>query len=166
MSKNKFKIDFAIVFIVIVLVMYFLYNTGFIFELSNEPGRSSISLSIAYLKQAVHPEIRTTLYSTYSTAQDVFSAQWLNSHLNRNTTVYSDRYSTNLAMSTYGLYNLPNKVLYIFNSTAIKQNSCIYLSYMNTVDGLLVNLDPNPQYRGPLPRRHNLPLIGNPASPR
>jgi len=148
-KKINSRFDFAVLFIVLMMMVYFLYNTGFIFELTNEDGRSSISLSLSYLKHTSDIGTKSTLYSSYYTSQDVFSAEWLHLHLISTTSIYCDRYSTSLALSAYGTYDLPNKEIYLLNGTSPQQNSCIYLSYMNTVAGFMVNLDPNPEYRGP-----------------
>jgi uncharacterized membrane protein len=148
-KKINSRFDFAVLFIVLIMIVYFLYNTGFIFELTNEDGRSSISLSLNYLKHTSDIGTKSALYSSYYTPQDVFSAEWLHSHLTSATLIYCDRYSTSLALSAYGTYDLPNKEIYLLNGTSPQQNSCIYLSHMNIAEGFMVNLDPDPEYRGP-----------------
>lgn len=111
----------------VFLVIFFLFNVGFIYEISNDP--SSISLSQKTIEQSNDIQIKGGFFTTLSIFdQDVNSSNWLIKNRNYSKDIYSDRISSKVLK-----HNLDKTYLFReYNNTLIKpKNSYLFLGYVN-----------------------------------
>ena len=130
-TPNINKMYVLLVFI--VLVPYFLFNTGFVWEVTGD-APTSISLSMERMKRSSDENANVSFSGAYTYEQDVFSARWLSKSIDNKNPVYSDKLSYWYILPSYGMI-FPSRVLY--NTTRIRDTSYIYLSHLNVVDGLM-----------------------------
>ena len=128
LSTNKIYV----LLVFIVLVPYFLFNTGFVWEVTGD-APTSISLSMERTKKS-GDENATILLAGGSYKQNVFSARWLSKSRDKKNPVYSDTASYWYILPSYGMI-FPSRVLR--NTTRVGDNSYIYLSHRNIVNGLM-----------------------------
>lgn len=115
------------VLLLIVLVSYFLFQTGFVYEVT---GSESWSISLSK-----HRMSALQLYSNlgYVDAYSVFGAQWLSKHADfERSQVYAD------IVSATNVLRVSGEVFYInvlTNVTTVENDGVIYLSALNVVNG-------------------------------
>jgi uncharacterized membrane protein len=85
--------------------------------------------------------IRTNYYTEIPVDQDVVSTTWLAKHLDDTGIVYSG--APNGIWYSYGLLS-PDRQSYIYAFSGTQSGSYAYLSYANTVGGLLNNTEMSP----------------------
>ena len=130
-TSNINKIHVLLVFI--VLIPYFLFNTGFVWEVTGD-APTSISLSMERMRKSSDENATISFIGWYIYEQNVFSARWLSKSMDKKKPVYSDKYSYWCILPSYGMI-FPSRVL--GNTTRIRDNSYIYLNNRNIVDGLM-----------------------------
>jgi len=131
-QKNEFL---ASVLIVIVFVPYFLFQTGFVYEIvSNESW--SLPLSVHRM-----PAYKSRGFLGYVDGRDIFCAYWLKTNVNaQNTMIYADISSIDYVLFAYGM--IPKEEMLVLNNvTTINSHSVIYLSRLNTVDNTIIGLN-------------------------
>lgn len=114
------------VLLVSILVPYFLFQTGFVYEVTSASDSYSLSLS----KNRMTP---TLLYGGYAyiDAYSVFGAQWLSKNVNiTNSSIYSDDLSRSNVLNSYGLIS-QDLVNELTNVTTLSPGSMVYLSSFN-----------------------------------
>jgi len=116
----------------IVLVPYFLFQIGFVYEIA---GADSYSIPLS--KYRMPP---SRLYGDFGYTDDynVFGARWMSGSTNMaNSVVYGDLPSFNYLLTTYCLsvrgVLLSNAIL-LSNITVIENNGVVYLSTLNVVN--------------------------------
>jgi len=113
--------------LLIVLGSYFIFQTGFVYELT---GSESWSISLSK-----HRMTALQLYSSlgYVDAYSVFGAQWLSRHSDfARSQVYADIVSaTNVLRVSGGVFYIN----VLTNVTTVKNDGVIYLSALNVVNG-------------------------------
>jgi uncharacterized membrane protein len=127
-SKRE-RIFWVSILLLLVLVPYFLFQTGFVYEITKSES-TSVSLS----KDRMSP---VDLYATvgYTDAYSVFGAQWLARNVNSNQPMYADGSSIGNVLLTYGLtYNIN----ILSNVTTIETGGVIYLNTLNVEYGTIV----------------------------
>lgn len=135
-----------VVLVLLILIPYFLFNTGFIFEVTGESS-SSVSLSLERLINSDDRDEKATFYrSIYVQEQDIFSAKWLSEY--RRKLIWADASAWRplcYAMITYYRYLTSTEI----NIRLLKEKEYIYLMYWNSYDGLwLEGLEAEPvKYR-------------------
>lgn len=125
---------FANIVILSVLIPYFLFGTGFIYEVAQDKGPTSISLSQADFEKSNSDEVIVSFHSEYAFTSDVVSAEWLYNFKTAGARVYSDDPSF--------WYILPNyasvfPAVVIYPETEVASGSYIYLSNLNVVKSLM-----------------------------
>jgi len=132
MSKRRTELG-ASVLLLIVLVPYFLFQTGFVYEVTRS---QSWSLPLSkYRMDAVF----LRLYMGYFDESDVFSASWVAKNVDvENSQIYADGASRNDVLTIYGMI-YRGYVLGLSNVTIVANNGVVYLSTLNVVDGLIVS---------------------------
>ena len=128
-TSNINKMYVLLVFI--VLVPYFLFNTGFVYEVTGDVP-TSISLSMERMKKSGDENMTVSLGAAYTYEQNVFSARWLSKSRDKKNPVYSNTLSYWNILPSYGMI-FPSRVLR--NTTRIGDNSYIYLNHGNIVGG-------------------------------
>lgn len=119
----------ACTFLLIVLIPYFLFQTGFVYELT---GSESWSLPLGKYRMSTYK-----LSSMgYVSEQEVFSAQWCSKNVEfQNTQLYID-VSSNVLLS-YGNTSIDDAIR-LTNVTSVTQNGIVYLSRVNVIEGIII----------------------------
>jgi uncharacterized membrane protein len=125
--KQKRKLSVSIL-LVIVLVPYFLFQTGFIYEVTRS---ESWSLPLSNYRMDDY-----RLYYSFGYIDDwsVFSAQWMHKNTNiQSTQVYADLSSIGSVLPSYGsLYG--GTILPLSNITSVQVNGTVYLGPLNILN--------------------------------
>lgn len=136
-SEQSMKILY--IFFIILL----LFNTGFIFEIANDYP-NSISLSQDNIKKTEYPELKALYYIKIIPEQDIFSAKWLSMEMKRDEKIYASVAIGDRALVGYGgLMPDSSRIRILSNKTEhTKAGSYIYLSKLNTIENIGIDLDP------------------------
>jgi uncharacterized membrane protein len=134
----------------ILLAVFLLFNTGFMYEVANDHPYS-ISLSQEEMKRYESTKVKASFYGFYTPDEDVFSAKWLSKHVEiiRDIKVYATEYGYGQihALESYGMIS-SSRVTPLNNSTQeVESGAYIYLQYLNVVDGI-GTMTPPPLYSG------------------
>jgi len=129
---SKREKEFAVsALLLIVLVPYFLFQTGFVYEVT---GSDSWSIPLSgYRMNALR------LYGQYgyTDAYSVYGAQWLSKNVDvRNSGLYADGFSRNNVLTIYGMV-YRGHVNGLSNTTRVAENGVVYLSTLNVVEGVI-----------------------------
>jgi len=127
--KEELRVSFLLL---IVLIPYFLFQTNFIYEFT---GSDSWSLSLGKNKMS---SLRLYGHFGYIDGYSVFGAQWLSKNIDfEHTQVHADSASQTNVLTAYGMIYLGD-VRVLSNVTKIAINDIVYLSALNTVEGIIV----------------------------
>ena len=130
-SKRESKLWTSIL-LLIVLVPYFLFQTGFAYEVTG-----SDSWSVPLSKHRMEP-YRLRRLLGYVDERDVFSTQWVLDSVDiQNTSIYADISSRNNMLLPYGRLPLED-VIVLSNVTNVAEKGTVYLSRLNVIDGIIV----------------------------
>jgi uncharacterized membrane protein len=123
---------YSSILILTLMFSFFLFQTGFVYEVARDPVPSSIPLSKYRIDE------RTLRESGMFTENDFFGTTWLSTYVHvNNAHLYSDTKSK-LQELTSSMVNIDNKVEIISNTTNFIPQSYIYLSRYNTDSGILL----------------------------
>jgi uncharacterized membrane protein len=131
---------YSTVLILIILVPFFLFQTGFIYEITDDPSPSSFSLSYYKMQNS----------SLLIHECDVFSAQWLSTYGNiTKFATYADPIAQSHVLNSYSTIN-QGLIILLSNSTQLLRgdsvvpvlpknpdNSYIYLSQFNIHNNMI-----------------------------
>lgn len=130
-ARGRIKTEFCVlVLVLIVLVPYFFFQTGFVYEVT---GDSSWSIPLSKYRMGL------MLYTMgYIDEQDVFGAMWLSEKMNtERTSIYADDMARNSVLSSYGMTRR-DEIEKVTNTTIIRADDTIYLRRMNLVYGVFL----------------------------
>jgi uncharacterized membrane protein len=126
-SKRRVKLGTSIL-LLIVLVPYFLFQTGFVYEVA---GTQSWSVPLSKYRM---DNLILMRGFAYVNSWKAYSASWLNEHVNvQSVDVYADTSAHEL-----GSYGMLRYVQFLSNTTETAPNGIVYLSYLNVVEGIIV----------------------------
>lgn len=137
--KNKFKQNYLFLILILgVLVPYFLFNTGFVYELTNDTP-TSISLGMERMKYYNDTVIKSGFYNVYTPEQDVYSAKWYSNYRASNKRIYADKNSGPHVLRSYGMisqYNIYRLFLKADrrNEFDLPNNYYVYLNTLNVCE--------------------------------
>jgi uncharacterized membrane protein len=132
-SKRRMKIG-ASILLVVVLVPYFLFQTGFVYEIT---GVQSFSLPLSKHRMDAS-FLRWNL--GYFNDSEVIGALWMSRNVDVNVSkIYADAASNGLLIS----YIYTGSIETLSNVTVLKQNSFVYLNIAN----LFENIALGPNYK-------------------
>lgn len=140
LSIKRSSRDIPLKLISIFLVIFLLFNTGFLFEVFND-NPTSISISQNTVANYGGETNKAFLYQTIYTDQDIESVKWLSKNKNESLKVYSDSWHKLLIINSYGM--IPNGIV-LHNNSNIPSNSYLYFGSVNIRDGILY--DSNKEY--------------------
>jgi len=122
----------ALSLIALVLVPFFLFETGFLYEVA---GDSSYSLSLSGYRMD-----KIMLYSYITDSKEVAAAQWVSEQLNvSDSMVYGDYISTYHVLTSYG--GIPGDYSVVLsNVTEFSSNGYVFLRRINLIEGKMVAL--------------------------
>jgi len=114
--------------VVLILIPYFLFSSGFVYEIAGDPAPASLTLSQKrYFDSTIQDQIiKARTY--YEFVPDVMSAEWLASYSDRSEKVYSDAISQWTVLPAYG--DVYPSIL-LNPSTQASSGSYLYLSNLN-----------------------------------
>jgi uncharacterized membrane protein len=125
---------FAIPLISIFIIVFFLFQSGFVYELSGDiPSAGPLS------KYRMDPQTNLSLYVQYIHEQEVYSVNWL-SQDGVVPKVYSDRTSQYHVLLSYGMldvkYHHNWSYLLANNTKSVEEDAYVFLGTLNVVEGL------------------------------
>jgi len=130
-SKRNMEVKVTIL-IFVVLVPYFLFQTGFVYEVT---GNDSWSVPLSEYRMNA---LRLYGQLGYSTVYSVFGARWLSKNIDVDyTQIYADSYSRMNELRVYGRVYL-GYVEVLSNTTEVRLGGLLYLSSLNIIQGIVV----------------------------
>ena len=120
---------------VAILVSFFLFSVGFIYELANEDP-NSISLSQENIVQYGSEARRGSFYAMIVPEQEVYSARWLSQHQDDQLKTYADIVRRGWVLPAYGLMREEDSFKYALSAEYIPGEDYVYLGYLNVRYGL------------------------------
>ena len=125
----------ASVLLLIVLVPYFLFQTGFMYEVTG-----SQSWSVPLSGYRLEP-VFLYRHIGYFYEQDVYGANWMSENVDiAHSRTYADYPSGYVVLSSYGMVPRGN-IEVLSNVTVLSENSNVYLSRINVVNGVVAGSD-------------------------
>jgi len=132
LKKEKRRESYGLILILTVLVTFFLFQTGFVYEITGDPVPSSISLS------KYRMDDYTRLMLGLVDENDFFGAMWLSKYVDvEHTQIYSDVRAKFLVL-TSSMIDRKDSIVVLSNTTVITSESYIYLSRYNTINEVLL----------------------------
>ena len=126
-----------------VLIPYFLFNTGFVYEIAGDVP-TSVPLSMERMKNSEDLENRMKFYGGCVQEQTVFGIKWLSIVASNETIIYTDGLIMPMVVG-YG--QVPWRNIYLLsNTTKIREDTYVFLGYSNVVEGICRNW--NPEFTG------------------
>ncbi len=117
----------------IILIIYLLFNSGFIYEIANERP-SSIALSMETVNKYSDNSHKTFFYFSYTREQDVVSTRWLSKNVPNKAAIYADAQAREMVLISYGMYPF-GRINILSDISETSSEAYIYLSYANVVYG-------------------------------
>lgn len=143
--NNSFKISWDdkkslryLKIISIFLVVFLLFNSGFIYEITNDYP-TSYSISQNTLRNSKDVQDRGQLYVNLNTfTQDKIAASWFSkkTETGSNNWIYTDVISTQLLLE-YGIGKIHGYGITLNTSTIIMPGSYVFLGYANTIGNVM-----------------------------
>ena len=128
---SKHKVRLFSVLILAVLVPYFLFQTGFVYEVVKQ---ESWTMPLSIYRMGTRPY---RIEGCYVQEQDVIGATWLSNNVGtQNSAVYADLPSVFNVLASYGMFyrDIGGKMEIISNTTTISEDSTVFLSKINVVN--------------------------------
>jgi uncharacterized membrane protein len=139
--KDTSKQNLVILILVLsVLIPYFLFNTGFVYEMTND---SPTSMSLGMERMKNYNITRIDFNSAFTPEKDVFSASWYYKYNNKYKRVYADRTSRFHVLNSYGMitrfgsYGLFTEDQ-LLNENRLLRDHYIFLSEFNVCENTFV----------------------------
>lgn len=118
-----------------ILVLFFLFSNGFIYELANEDP-NSISLSQENIVKYGSEAHIGSFYSSIVPEQEVYSAKWLSQHQDSQVKTYADIVRRGQVLPAYGQMLEENLYSYSLSDKYQPGEDYVYLGYLNVRYGL------------------------------
>ncbi len=136
-SKTYNSDKIALRFMSLVLAVFLLLNTGFIFELLRDHP-SSVALSRESVVKYNDQDSVAFFYSDYTAEQEVFSARWFSSNAPEKGQVYANSWQGYDVhpLTSYGMVPLSRMWHLDISLDQLIPGNYVYLGYGNTVYGL------------------------------
>jgi uncharacterized membrane protein len=126
--RNRLKQDHVILILIFgILIPYFLFNTGFVYEITND---SPTSMSLGMERMKDNNITKISFFSAYTPEQDVFSARWLYRTKDVNKIIYADDISKQHFLISYGMTPF-DRVRSLYDSKNLNFIDPSHYLYMN-----------------------------------
>ncbi|MDH5451655.1 MAG: DUF2206 domain-containing protein, partial [Candidatus Bathyarchaeota archaeon] len=123
----------ASILLLVLLVPYFLFQTGFVYEVTQ-----SDSWSVPLSKNRMDP-LRLYGHFGYTDGYNVFGARWLSDHIEvGRTRIYACFYSRS-DLRAYGMVYM-GYIEILSNTTEIAANGVVYMRSLNVIEGTVVGV--------------------------
>jgi uncharacterized membrane protein len=126
--KSVLKKWSALLLMFMVFSPYFLFQTGFVYEIIKV---ESWSISLSRYRMPPIPMTERFLYET-----EVVGTIWLSEHINDNSIVYADDTSKWHVLTSYGLIDWKQFGVLYNSTTTIENEGFIFLRHLNTINGI------------------------------
>jgi uncharacterized membrane protein len=127
--------DFRLRVLTIILVVFFLFRSGFVNTVTNDYPYS-YSLDFDRMKESTFFVAGGSLYNVYVPEQDLYCAKWLALQISNSSLVYADYGMGVTTLTAFTRLNRQN-IDYITNGTQQKPKSYIFLRSFNALGGLV-----------------------------
>ena len=146
LNGKKCSLKRPLIFIFVVLiVLLFLFQVGFLYEIANDPVPSSLPLSLHRLSD--NPLVNMDLWGTHSPQKDVWGVNWFSKQTGSQSNIYADCLSRQGVLTSYGkipleFQNYPQ--VYNYNHMLLKSGApvdngaYVFLSQLNTNFGVII----------------------------
>jgi uncharacterized membrane protein len=120
----------ALKLILVILIPFFLFETGFIYEVTRD---YSYSLPLSKYRMDL-----ATKYERIIDEKEVAASEWLLANsVSPDSLVYGDFISTYKVLTSYGMLS-GNRLRELFNTTLFSsKGNCVYLREVNTIEGIM-----------------------------
>jgi len=140
------KRDIQIKILSLFFAIFFLFNSGFIFEIAKNQVYPN-PISIVRIKEGGNIMEKTYYYAEYYTEQDALGAWWLSEKRNGSMNLYGDYYATGVLAQELGIW-WPEiegyKIFILTNCTEVDEAGYyVYLRYFNYIDHVILDRLPN-----------------------
>jgi len=119
----------ALILMSAILVPYFLFQAGFVYEVTKV---ESWSIPLSRYRMSPTEVSERILYEP-----EIFGAVWLSTYTYSSSAVYADSVSRHRALTSYGLIDYGRFVRLYNTTTTIEPQDLIYLRRLNTVNGIM-----------------------------
>lgn len=124
----------------IFFVIFFLYQTGFIWQVAE--GGSGSGLDNEWIKKYGAPEQKAALYTAFPPEQEVFSAKWLSMNMKPGEKIYATYSDIRVhALTSYGMIPLEDVLVLTKTTKTIQEDAYVYLQYLNVIEGIGTEFD-------------------------
>lgn len=127
----------CIILILVIMIPYFLFNTGLVYEMTNDAPTSFV-LGMERLKS--DNKTKVGFYSAYIPEQDVYDARWFDKYKITNKEINADSDSLGKVLISYGMLT-PYTGTQISNITMLRKipsKYYLYLRKLNVCDNTIV----------------------------
>lgn len=136
--------DYSLKFLYFFFIIFFLFNSGFVFEVTKD-NPDSLSLSQNAINYG-EPQNKI-LFMNLMFEQDVFGAIWLSTSMNKDKIIYVTKGNGegNRPLITYGMIPISpaeNNFLNLDMVRSLKNENYIYLSHLNVIEHVGIGFDP------------------------
>lgn len=129
---------------IFIIIPYFLFNVGFIYEVTDDPYPTSIALSFEKMKNSNDTNLKSSFYSQYTSLKDVSIANWILKNRNIKKIIYADENEVNILVG-YGIVSEKNyfkkpfdQVYPLKSNLNIQKGSYIVLGTYNIEGNLII----------------------------
>ena len=134
-KDNHINLQTSLNYLSIFLIIFFLFNTGFIYQIAEDNPTSRLNTD----RMKKSNEITSLDLGGYTYEYDAFCAGWLSTNIKSKDKIYADRIANEMVLISYGMqprsywhaHDLTNKSWYL-------SGSYIYLRHTNAVKGNIV----------------------------
>jgi uncharacterized membrane protein len=121
--------------LLIILIPYFLFNTGFVWELAGE--KNTMPVGLERLKTGDDYD-KAIFYISMIQKEDVFGARWLGKNGIDNSVIYTGWSSKWYLLTPYALIPRGNKMQLLSGQEDLKKDSFVFLRYFNVKENLIL----------------------------
>ncbi|MDW7726663.1 MAG: DUF2206 domain-containing protein [Candidatus Methanoperedens sp.] len=141
--ENKSKKNYVFSILISgVIIPYLLFNTGFVYEITND---KSISIPLGMERMKNDNITKFDLYRAYTPEHDVYSAKWYYKYKDADEIIYADKNSAAHVLRSYGMIS-QNKINRLFligdrQERGLPENHYVYMNKLNVCEDTFVLRD-------------------------
>ena len=125
----------------IFFVILFLYQTGFVWEVTQNYSVSA-GLNNEWVKKYGSPERKAALYTAFPPEQEVFSARWLSMNIKPGEKIYVTYSDIRVhTLTSYGMIPVEDVLALTSTTKTIPEDAYVYLQYLNVIEGIGTEFD-------------------------
>ena len=126
-------------FVLLVLIPYFLFNCGFVYEVIGDNNPNPMPVSMVKFKTSENDQQKAFFYIINTQTEDVFSIRWASKNIEQKSRIYADWMSRTGPFRSYGSMFMSMEYIHLLrNPDDIDKNAFIYLNYFNVKENRIV----------------------------